>query len=179
MLTLIKKFSKFPLLNYNQKRLIVHVPKSTQKKTAQESPRSQTEQDLIKEEQIRARIFTKVEIPNVPALEAIPENIQITAIPNGGFFVNQQWIPGSVMVFTKRCFVWKVAQARDIKPHTLELIKFLKPKPGIIYGLITCKIEYLIIGTGKEFYQLPHEFFAYFREHDIIVDALDTVFYKK
>ncbi len=55
--------------------------------------------------------------------------MQVQAAAGGGFMVNKQWIPGSLLVFPKRCFVWGVALPRDIKPHTLEILRFLKPRP--------------------------------------------------
>jgi NADH dehydrogenase [ubiquinone] 1 alpha subcomplex assembly factor 3 len=47
-------------------------------------------------------------------------------------------LPGSVIVFPKRYFLWNVLEADEIKPHTLELMNFVKPRP-----------DYLIIGTGE------------------------------
>jgi hypothetical protein len=35
--------------------------------------------------------------------------------------------------------MWNVLDASEIKPHTLEIMQFIKPRP-----------DYLIIGTGDE-----------------------------
>ena len=45
---------------------------------------------------------------------------------------------GSVIIFPKRFFMWNVIEAEEIKPHTLEIMNFVKPRP-----------DYLIIGTGE------------------------------
>ena len=35
--------------------------------------------------------------------------------------------------------MWNIIEAEEIKPHTLEIMNFVKPRP-----------DYLIIGTGEE-----------------------------
>ena len=49
---------------------------------------------------------------------------------NGFFSVNGMWIPGSVLLFPYRAFMWGVVDAHDIKEHTLDFLKVVKPKPS-------------------------------------------------
>ncbi len=98
-----------------------------------EQPKLSREEEAKREEMIRARVFTGIELPHVPRPEQVTEPLQVHSLSNGGFMVNKQWVPGSILIFPKRCFIWGVTQPREIKPHTLELLKYLKPKPRISF----------------------------------------------
>ena len=69
--------------------------------------------------------------------------MKIYGLQDGHFLVNHYWIQGSVIVFPDRFFMWNVIDASEIKPHTLELMNFVKPRP-----------DYLIIGTGDSMVNL-------------------------
>lgn len=47
--------------------------------------------------------------------------------------------------------MWGVNDASEIKPHTLEILSFIKPKPN-----------YLIIGTGSESWNFNSAFYDHF-----------------
>jgi NADH dehydrogenase [ubiquinone] 1 alpha subcomplex assembly factor 3 len=49
---------------------------------------------------------------------------------NGFFSVNGLWIPGSILLFPHRSYMWGVTDAHDIKEHTLDFMKVVKPKPS-------------------------------------------------
>ena len=83
---------------------------------------------------------------------------------DGHFLVNHYWLAGSVIVFPKRFYLWNVADASEIKPHTLELLNFVKPRP-----------DYLIIGTGEKSISLDFTFYEHFRRMGITVDSCPSV----
>ena len=130
------------------------------------------DEEIKQEERIRSRVFTGIQLPHVRTAEQITESLQITGVGDNCFQVNNQIIPGSILIFPKRCFIWGVAQPNELKAHTLEILKYLKPKPSIS---LVYTIAYLIVGTGKEFHELPQEFHAYFKEYEILVDVVSTV----
>lgn len=47
--------------------------------------------------------------------------------------------------------MWNVADASEVKPHTLEIMNFIKPRP-----------DYLIIGTGETNVSLDPMFYEHF-----------------
>ena len=77
--------------------------------------------------------------------------------------VNHYWLSGSVIVFPNRYFMWNISDASEIKPHTLEVMNFIKPRP-----------DYLIIGTGDETIQLDPSFYEHFKRMGISVDTCPT-----
>lgn len=64
--------------------------------------------------------------------------LQIWALADGFFSVNQVWVPGPICVLPNAVFQWHVDSPDEVQEHHLELAKILRPKP-----------EYIIIGTGK------------------------------
>jgi hypothetical protein len=60
--------------------------------------------------------------------------------------------------------MWNVLDADEIKPHTLELMNFVKPRP-----------DYLIIGTGEINVNLPANFYEHFKRMGIVVDTCPSV----
>lgn len=78
--------------------------------------------------------------------------------------MNHYWLPGSVIVFPNRYFMWNVLEADEIKPHTLELMNFVKPRP-----------DYLIIGTGEINVNLDDTFYQHFKRMGIVVDTCPSV----
>jgi NADH dehydrogenase [ubiquinone] 1 alpha subcomplex assembly factor 3 len=79
---------------------------------------------------------------------------------DGHFLVNHYWISGSIIVFPNRYYMWNISSADEIKPHTLEVMNFVKPRP-----------DYLIIGTGETALSLTDEFYEYFKRLGITVDT--------
>ena len=60
--------------------------------------------------------------------------------------------------------MWNVIDASEIKPHTLEIFNFVKPRP-----------DYLIIGTGDTNVNLEFSFYEHFRRMGIVVDTCPSV----
>lgn len=60
--------------------------------------------------------------------------------------------------------MWNVLEADEIKPHTLELMNFIKPRP-----------DYLIIGTGEINVNLDESFYQHFKRMGIVVDTCPSV----
>lgn len=60
--------------------------------------------------------------------------------------------------------MWNITDASEIKPHTLEILNFVKPRP-----------DYLIIGTGEENINLDLSFIDHFKRLGIVVDSCPTV----
>ena len=56
--------------------------------------------------------------------------------------------------------MWNVIEAEEIKPHTLEIMNFVKPRP-----------DYLIIGTGETTVNLDDNFYEHFKRMGISVDT--------
>lgn len=90
--------------------------------------------------------------------------MKIYGLQDGQFLVNHYWLPGSVIVFPNRYFMWNVLEADEIKPHTLELMNFIKPRP-----------DYLIIGTGETNVNLDDSFYQHFKRMGIVVDTCPSV----
>ena len=59
--------------------------------------------------------------------------------------------------------MWNISDASEIKPHTLEIMNFIKPRP-----------DYLIIGTGEETVQMDESFLEHFKRMGISVDTCPT-----
>ena len=53
----------------------------------------------------------------------------VYGMSEGGFLVNYMWVRGSILLFPSRVYLWGVQEHKSIKPHTLDLIKVIKPKP--------------------------------------------------
>ncbi len=60
--------------------------------------------------------------------------------------------------------MWNILDADEIKPHTLELMNFIKPRP-----------DYLIIGTGEVNVNLDDNFYQHFKRMGIVVDTCPSV----
>ena len=60
--------------------------------------------------------------------------------------------------------MWNIAEASEIKPHTLEILNYVKPRP-----------DYLIIGTGETNIHLDLPFYDHFKRMGIIVDTCPSV----
>jgi uncharacterized protein len=89
--------------------------------------------------------------------------MKIYGLQDGHFLVNHYWIAGSVIVFPDRYFMWNIADSSEIKPHTLEVMNFVKPRP-----------DYLIIGTGEETINMDASFHEHFKRLGISVDTCPT-----
>ena len=89
--------------------------------------------------------------------------MKIYGLKDGKFLINHYWIDGSVIVFPKRFFMWNILDHTEIKPHTMEIMNFIKPRP-----------DYLIIGTGESLIKLPDSFYEHFKRMGISVDTCPT-----
>ena len=67
--------------------------------------------------------------------------------------------------------MWGVTDAHEIKEHTLDIFRVVKPKPS----KEPFTPDYLIIGTGKYKVEFDESFYTHFRELKMIVDILPTV----
>jgi NADH dehydrogenase [ubiquinone] 1 alpha subcomplex assembly factor 3 len=90
--------------------------------------------------------------------------LKIYGLADGQFLINHYWIPSSVIIFPKRFYMWNVVDASEIKPHSLEIMNFIKPRP-----------DYLIIGTGETNVNLDFSFYDHFRRMGITVDTCPSV----
>ena len=64
--------------------------------------------------------------------------MKVYGMKDGNFLINHYWITGSVIIFPTSFYMWNIIDADEIKPHTLEIFQYVKPRP-----------DYLIIGTGN------------------------------
>jgi len=60
--------------------------------------------------------------------------------------------------------MWNILEANEIKPHTLEIMNYIKPRP-----------DYLIVGTGEVNVNLDETFYEHFRRMGITVDTCPSV----
>ncbi len=90
-------------------------------------------------------------------------SMKIYGTGDGRFLINHYWINGSVIVFPKRFYMWNIIEPEEIKPHTLEIMNFIKPRP-----------DYLIIGTGEVSCMLDESFYEHFKRMGISVDTCPT-----
>ena len=77
--------------------------------------------------------------------------------------INHYWVNGSVIIFPKAYYMWNILDAEEIRPHTLEIMNFVKPRP-----------DYLIIGTGEKNVMLDDTFYEHFKRMGISVDTCAT-----
>lgn len=91
---------------------------------------------------------------------------------NGFFKINQYILPGSVILFKKRFFMWAVREPSLLKTHTLDYLFIMRPMPSTLLPL-----EVVFIGTGKESYstRLPMSFYDHFKRGGIAPIVLSTV----
>ena len=82
---------------------------------------------------------------------------------DGCFTVNQYTIPGPVIVLPTTFYLWGVESVEQVKPHSLEIFNFIKPRP-----------DYLIIGTGHEPYIFHPAFLSHFKNMGIKIDVITT-----
>eukprot|EP00347_Sterkiella_histriomuscorum_P009575 403340681 len=74
-----------------------------------------------------------------PQNEYFDKKLKVYGVADGQFLINHYWVSGSVIVFPNRFYMWNILDPSEIKPHTLEILNFVKPRP-----------DYLIIGTGEQ-----------------------------
>merc|ERR1712070_747476 len=91
------------------------------------------------------------------------KQMKVYGLNNGQFLINHYWINGSVIIFPERFYMWNILEAEEIKPHTLEIFNFVKPRP-----------DYLIVGTGSVNVLLDESFYEHFRRMGISVDTCPT-----
>ena len=99
----------------------------------------------------------------IPEVDPKPDKCYVEGYTDGKFIVNNTLVPGSLLVFPNRYYMWGVADAHDIRTHTLDIFKVIKPKP-----------TYLIIGTGKYHVEFKDSFFKYFENYKIKVSTMPT-----
>ena len=127
-----------------------------------------------------------------------PGFILIEGVYEEGFHAGGVDFKGSVIAFNKQIFTWDVANYDDIRPHTFDLIKYVKPRPSkqnftfwknsifwIFFDFLNffellknfwakSLWGYILIGTGKEDRPIPHHYFNELRELGIKVDSCST-----
>lgn len=86
-----------------------------------------------------------------PEVNDYHEKTNVDAMANGYFLINGTWIKGSVLLFPERYYMWGVTDAHDIKLHTLDILKVIRPKPS-----------YFVIGTGKYMVEFDDDIYQYF-----------------
>ena len=98
-----------------------------------------------------------------PMHDLFDKQMKVYGLNNGQFLINHYWINGSVIIFPERFYMWNILEAEEIKPHSLEIMNFIKPRP-----------DYLIIGTGSQNVMLENSFYEHFKRMGISVDTCPT-----
>ena len=89
--------------------------------------------------------------------------MKVYGLKDGHFLINHYWISGSVIIFPQRFYMWNIISPEEIKPHSLEIFNFVKPRP-----------DYLIIGTGATNIMFDKSFYEHFKRMGIAVDTCPT-----
>ncbi|CAI2380268.1 unnamed protein product [Moneuplotes crassus] len=89
--------------------------------------------------------------------------MKVHAYGVGQFMINKYHISGSVIITPSKFFKWNIDDPEEIKPHTLEVFSYIKPRP-----------QYIVIGTGTSVYEFHPAFKAHFASMGIKVDVVDT-----
>lgn len=71
-------------------------------------------------------------------LRSLEPPLQIWAMADGMFSVNNVWLPGPILIFPEAVFQWHAPRLDDLEDHHLEILKMIRPR-----------LEYAIIGTGR------------------------------
>ena len=108
----------------------------------------------------KLQVWDTITPPEDPIFD---KRLKVYGLTNGQFLINHYWIASPVIIFPNRFFLWNVTEPEEIKPHTLEIMNYVKPRP-----------DYLIIGTGNEAYSFHHAFLAHFQSMGMKVDVLKT-----
>eukprot|EP00340_Litonotus_pictus_P001315 CAMPEP_0170524900 /NCGR_PEP_ID=MMETSP0209-20121228/10368_1 /TAXON_ID=665100 ORGANISM="Litonotus pictus, Strain P1" /NCGR_SAMPLE_ID=MMETSP0209 /ASSEMBLY_ACC=CAM_ASM_000301 /LENGTH=190 /DNA_ID=CAMNT_0010813873 /DNA_START=141 /DNA_END=713 /DNA_ORIENTATION=+ len=128
---------------------------------------NKTMQDKAKkEEEIlsgKKGFLYKMNFPEVPLIKPDTPRLSVVGLENGMLSINNIWVPGAVLLFPYRYYMWGVMDAHEIKPHTLDIFKVVKPKPS-----------YLIIGTGKYMVEFNDDIYDYFKDIKIKVEIMPT-----
>ncbi len=99
----------------------------------------------------------------IPEFNDDAKRLSIVGLDNGHFSINNMWVPGAIICFPKVFYMWGVTDAHEIKPHTLDIFKVIKPKP-----------TYVIIGTGKYNVEFPEDFYNFFKDYKIKIEIMPT-----
>ena len=108
--------------------------------------------------------------------------MQVFGLGNGYFSVNEVWYPGSIITFPSQIFLWDIANAAEIRPHSFDLLEFIKPFPSLylliilIFIYIYIILAYVIIGTGKDKFELDITIYDRFLKKGMKFDVLPTVY---
>ena len=108
----------------------------------------------------REQVWDQTKPPTDPIFD---KRMKVYGMGDGLFQVNNYWVPGAIIVFPNRFYMWPVSRPEEVKPHTLEILNFVKPRP-----------EYLIVGIGKSGYQFHPAFIEHFESMGMKVDIVQT-----
>ncbi|MFW0776775.1 MAG: Mth938-like domain-containing protein [Rickettsiales bacterium] len=95
---------------------------------------------------------------------SIPQNRQlITGYGNDGFKINNEFIAGSLLVFSEKTMSWEIGASEDFSLDHFE-------------GLIrrADEIELVLIGTGQTMRPIPPAIHSHLKAHNIAVESMDT-----
>ena len=54
---------------------------------------------------------------------------------NNRFLVNDVWYQGSLILFPRQVFLWEIDHPDQIRPHSFDIVNFIKPKPCTFFIL--------------------------------------------
>lgn len=99
-----------------------------------------------------------------------PSNMSSGGIPpvinkysTKGFHIQGNQLYGPVAILPRSVYSWKVKNAEDITPQTMQLFTVIQPK-----------LEILVVGTGVKIEQLSKDVRDYMKKHSIALEVLDT-----
>lgn len=109
----------------------------------------------------RATFATKAEDYDLIVAEA--GLVRIEGYDSTGFIVNDIQVQGAVFCIADFFTLWDLKSWQDVTPDSLSLLQLYKPAPDLV-----------IIGCGLHSQLVPPKLQAYFRQHNIAYEAIDT-----
>lgn len=101
--------------------------------------------------------------PVVEARDAHKTQTCVFKYNTTGFTVNANFLVGSVILFPKQSFLWRVRTWEGITPESLAIFDLVTPRPEIV-----------VLGLGDSVQRLPNDVHGFFRDRGIMLEIADT-----
>lgn len=89
--------------------------------------------------------------------------VRIEGYDGTGFIVNDVQVQGAVFCLADLFMMWNLKSWQELTPDALSMLHLFKPAPDLV-----------IIGCGLHSQMVPPSLQAYFKQHNIAYEAIDT-----
>ncbi|KAL0052084.1 hypothetical protein WJX82_007691 [Trebouxia sp. C0006] len=89
--------------------------------------------------------------------------VRIEGYDGTGFIVNDVQVQGAVFCLADLFMMWNLKSWQELIPDALSMLHLFKPAPDLV-----------IIGCGLHSQMVPPSLQAYFKQHNIAYEAIDT-----